>query len=220
MTQPAQPATQAVAPTGTPAQATPPAAPAPTPPAATPAAPAAPATQATPPAPPAPPWGDDANFDPQKAWNLVQNLRSEIDELKPFKQQVKAIEDANKTESQRLAEERDAALKTAADRNAELLRTRVARKFGISEADEALFLTATDEATLTAVAEALAARNPAATPPPPVNPTTPVAALRPGALPSPPPLSLPEQIAAAEAAKDWTLARQLKMQQLQALAQQ
>lgn len=29
-----------------------------------------------------PPWGSDAEFDPQKAWNLIQNLRAENGEAK------------------------------------------------------------------------------------------------------------------------------------------
>lgn len=43
--------------------------------------PAAPVDPAAPPAP-APPWGDDANFDPQRAWNLIQNVRNEFAEYK------------------------------------------------------------------------------------------------------------------------------------------
>lgn len=53
------------------------------------------------------------------------------------------------------------------------------------------------------------------------GPTTqrvPVEHLRPGGLPSPPPQTLAEQIATAERAGNWVLSRQLKSQQLTALA--
>lgn len=72
------------------AQAAPPAAPAPGPaapavppalagPAAgAPSAPPAPGPTTPPdPAAPTPPWGSDAEFDPNKAWNLIQNVRGE-----------------------------------------------------------------------------------------------------------------------------------------------
>lgn len=58
------------APAVPPALAGPAATPAPAAPAA--AAPVAPEAPATP-----PPWGEDANFDPAKAWSLIQNLRGE-----------------------------------------------------------------------------------------------------------------------------------------------
>jgi hypothetical protein len=75
-------------PNAMPANAAPPAAVAPPAPPA-PAAPAAAAPAVTPPvdpaaAPPAapaatevPPWGDDKDFDPKTAWNLIQNLRGD-----------------------------------------------------------------------------------------------------------------------------------------------
>ncbi|MDQ5860700.1 MAG: hypothetical protein M3536_00360 [Actinomycetota bacterium] len=58
-------ATMSVAP-GEPAPAAP-AAPVPAPPVAPPAAPAV-----------AKPWGDDSQFDPDKAWTLIENLRAEL----------------------------------------------------------------------------------------------------------------------------------------------
>ena len=39
-----------------------------------------------------PPWGDDANFNPEKAWSLIQNLRGDIDQLK----QRPVLDDATK----------------------------------------------------------------------------------------------------------------------------
>ncbi|KAB7752884.1 hypothetical protein [Mycolicibacterium mucogenicum] len=60
------------------------------------AEPAAAATSpAAAPATPAPPWGDDANFDPAKAWNLIQNLRSENKQLTTKVSEAKPILDAH-----------------------------------------------------------------------------------------------------------------------------
>lgn len=61
----------------------------------------------------APPWGDD--FNPEKAWNLIQGLRSDKEKLQSrevltpeLKQQVaqwQALEQASKTDLQRAQEE-------------------------------------------------------------------------------------------------------------------
>ena len=40
------------------------------------------------------PWGDDSEFDPQKAWTLIQNLRAEIAEGKTKHQDQIAAKDA------------------------------------------------------------------------------------------------------------------------------
>lgn len=47
-------------------------------------------------APAGPPWGSDAEFDAEKAWTLIQNLRGDVDRLK--------------AEKATLAQERDTAL--------------------------------------------------------------------------------------------------------------
>lgn len=69
------------------------------------------------------------------------------------------IEEASKSESQKLAERLSAAEKAAADAQRDALRFRIASKFQISDEDAELFLTAGDEDTLTKQAERLAARN-------------------------------------------------------------
>lgn len=160
-----------------------------------PAEPAAPQVAA-----PAPPWGADDQFDPAKAWSLIQNLRGDLEkqksrvaELAPYEQKVREAEDAQKSEVQRLTEQITALQATAQQREAEALRLRVALQHGIPDEDAAIFLTGTDEATLKAQAERLAAMRVPATPPPAGR--TPVEALRPGALPQAPALSLDEQIA-------------------------
>lgn len=65
------------------------------------------------------------------------------------------IEEAQKTEAQKLAEARDAALSEAQAAKAEAMRLRIATKFGISEDDADTFLTGSDEETLTKQAERL-----------------------------------------------------------------
>lgn len=41
---------------------------------------------------PTPPWGSDEDFNPEKAWNLIENLRAEA---KDAKAKVRDFEDAN-----------------------------------------------------------------------------------------------------------------------------
>jgi hypothetical protein len=79
--------------------------------------------------------------------------------LKGLQQQLADIEAAKLSDQERIALERDQA---AADRDAaraELLRYRVASRFGIADEDIELFLTGTDEETLTKQAERLAERS-------------------------------------------------------------
>lgn len=71
------------------------------------------------PAEPTKPWGDDADFDAEKAWTLIQNLRGdksktqiERDELAA---QIKAVEDAKLSDQDRIAKELEAAKAELAD---------------------------------------------------------------------------------------------------------
>lgn len=78
-----------------------------------------------PPAPAAPPWGDD--FDPAKAWSLVQNLRgdkdaqkaridalqAQIDEAKPLLDQAEQLRQANLTDVQAAQEQLTASQQAA-----------------------------------------------------------------------------------------------------------
>jgi regulator of protease activity HflC (stomatin/prohibitin superfamily) len=68
------------------------------------------------------------------------------------------IEESQKTEAQKTADRLAAAEKDAASARAEALRLRIASKFGIGDEDADLFLTGSDEATLTKQAERLTAR--------------------------------------------------------------
>lgn len=156
---------------------------------------------AAPPAPApaeAPPWGDD--FSPEKAWSLVQNLRSDKEKLAqrpvltPEQQQkldeYTRLEQASKSEAQRQQEAIEAANRARDAASAEALRLRIALKHGIPE-DDFGFLGAGDEEQLNALAERLAAKNAAAAQvaalppaPTPVPGQRPVEQLRPGATPT------------------------------------
>lgn len=68
---------------------------------------------------PAPPWGSDDQFDPAKAWSLIQALRTdkqalaersfgsadEFTQAKQAMQQVKALEDASRSDLEKQVEE-------------------------------------------------------------------------------------------------------------------
>lgn len=71
---------------------------------------------------------------------------------------LSAIEESQKTEAQRQSERIAALEAETAEARADALRMRVAAKHGISEDDAALFLTASDEETITRQAVRLAAR--------------------------------------------------------------
>lgn len=79
-------------------------------------------------------------------------------DLKSKADQLAKIEEANKTESQKLADAKAAAEKDAQEARAEAARLRVAAKYGISDDDADLFLTGTDTDTLTRQAERLSQR--------------------------------------------------------------
>jgi thioesterase domain-containing protein len=79
-------------------------------------------------------------------------------ENKSAAEKLAEIEEANKTEAQKAAERLAAAEKDAAAARAEALRFRIASKFSIGDEDADLFLTGTDEETLTRQAERLSAR--------------------------------------------------------------
>lgn len=68
------------------------------------------------------------------------------------------LEESQKTEAQKLADRATAAEMAAEEAKADALRWRVAAKHGISDEDAELFLTGSDEATLTKQAERLTER--------------------------------------------------------------
>lgn len=83
---------------------------------------------------------------------------SDYDDLKAKAAQLDAIEEANKSELEKANERADQAERDRDQQRVESLRWRVAAKHGITDADADLFLTGTDEETLTRQAERLAAR--------------------------------------------------------------
>lgn len=175
-------------------------------------------TPATPPA--QPPWERDSTpFDQARAWSLIQNkdnditqLKAQNAELRKYEEQVKAAEEAAKTELQRA---QDAAAKfelDAKEARLALLRNEVANREGkVLPAGLADRLRGSTKEELEADADALLASLPQPAAPVPTGaPHTPVEALRPGALPAPPAQGFDDQIAAATAAGDWQLAIALK----------
>lgn len=110
-----------------------------------------------------PPEGDDKpeTFDAE----YVKKLRSESakyrTEAKANEEAAKRlgeIEEANKTEAQKAADQLTAAQNDAAEARAEALRFRIASKFQVSDEDADLFLTGTDEESLTKQAQRLTDR--------------------------------------------------------------
>lgn len=84
---------------------------------------------------------------------------ADYDDLKAKAARLDEIEEANKTEQQKLAERLAEAEKSAEQARTEALRFKIASKFGVTDEDADLFLTGSDEETLTKQAERLAARN-------------------------------------------------------------
>lgn len=159
-----------------------------------------PATPAVPAAAPAPPWG--ADFDQERAWKLVQDLRADKEKLaaRPTltaEQQQQLAEydrlvELGKSEQQRLQEAATANAQRAAQAEADAIRWKVAATHSIPAEDFDLLGTGTEE-EITSRAQRIAAKNAAQaaaatpTPPTPVIPspvTRPVAQMHPGATPT------------------------------------
>jgi hypothetical protein len=162
----------------------------------TPAAPAVPAAPAPvePAAPPAPPWGED--FDPARAWQTIQNLREREKELEKApkltpEQQRKLdeytrLEEASKSDAQRLQEAEASARRDADTARADSLRLRVAIEHGLAKEDIDLLGSGTQEevtARAQRIAELRAAAVAAPPAPTPAPGQRPVEQLRPGATP-------------------------------------
>jgi hypothetical protein len=83
------------------------------------------------------PWGDDADFDPEKAWKLITNLREDVAKSKKangeLAAKVKDFEDASKTEQERAAEAAQTATQQAEAATREAARLRIALKKGLTE---------------------------------------------------------------------------------------
>lgn len=96
---------------------------------------------------------DTVEFWKQKAREQEKRAKDNSDAAR----RLAELEDAQKSETQRLTETADQARNEAAAARAEALRYRIASKHGISEDDAETFLTGADEESLIRQAERLAA---------------------------------------------------------------
>lgn len=105
------------------------------------------------------PWGDD--FDPERAWKLVENLRADQAKSKAklaeYDKAAQERADAEKSELERATERATRAEQALADREAAEKRKSVLDKHGLT-ADDAAFLAGVSDDDLDARAKALAAR--------------------------------------------------------------
>jgi hypothetical protein len=86
---------------------------------------------------PKPPWGSNEEFDPEKAWKLLQNVRADAEKAKADRealaQKVQQHEDATKSDTQKLEEKATSAEQRASKAEQEAARLRVALKKGLTE---------------------------------------------------------------------------------------
>lgn len=152
-------------------------------------APAAPEAAATPPEQQdpntLPQWARDAIT---KANREAANYRTQVNELKPRADQFSQLEEASKSEAQRLAEAAETARRDADTARAEAIRYKAAATHGIP-ADHFDLLGSGTEEEISARAEKLAqllaaSAAPQQQPPASAPPTRPVEQLRPGATPT------------------------------------
>lgn len=96
-----------------------------------------------------PPWGSDEEFDPKRAWSLIENVRAERDKFKgerdEYKGKVDKHEDASKTEQQRLEERAQNAEARVKPLEQEVFRLRVALKKGLTEVQAKRLVGETEE---------------------------------------------------------------------------
>ncbi len=108
-----------------------------------------------------PPWGDKENFDEERAWRLIQNLRAERDEARQERDELKAekaaAEDAKKTEAEKAAEAARKAQERAEKAERDLYVERAMRRHEIPE-DLAEFVSGKSEEEINERAERLAKR--------------------------------------------------------------
>ena len=122
-------------------------------------------TQNTDPAPAAEPQEGDRQpetFDAEYVKKLRAENAKHRTEAKANAEAAKRlaeIEEANKTEAQKAADRLAAAQRDAEQAKADALRWKIAAKFQVDDEDADLFLTGTDEETLTRQAQRLAVRD-------------------------------------------------------------
>jgi hypothetical protein len=162
-----------------------------------PTAPPTPAAPAQEPPAATPPWGTEENFDPARAWTLIENLRAEKERLSArppltAEQQTQLDEyqrlvEASQTEAERQANAVAAATRDAETARADAIRYKAAATYGIPEEHFDLLGKGSEEevsARAEKIRTLLAAQAAATTTPPTTPPSTrPVEQLRPGATP-------------------------------------
>lgn len=96
-----------------------------------------------------PPWGSDENFDPKRAWKLIQDVRGDLDKVKSDRDaaqaKVKEHEDATKSDQEKLEERASGAEKGEKDAKLEAAKLRVALKKGLDETQAKRLVGETEE---------------------------------------------------------------------------
>lgn len=139
--------------------------------------------------PPTPkPWGDDANFDPDRAWNLIEATRADREKLRIERDQLarekQEREDAAKSEEQKREERTTLAEQQAAAATRDAARLRVALKKGLTETQAKRLVGDTEEELEADADELLASFVPPEEEDGQEPPRRPRERLRPGAVPS------------------------------------
>lgn len=131
----------------------------PDPQAGTPAATATPDPQA---GPATPPWGDEKNFDAQRAWNLIQAKAADLERIKAerdtFKKAQDDAETAKLSDIQKAEKERDTARTEGQSAVIELARYKALVHYGLEE-DDLDFIGGTTPEAIDAAAKKYADRH-------------------------------------------------------------
>lgn len=134
------------------------------------------------------PWGDDKDFDPDKAWTLIVNLRGDVQKLKTerdhLRMQVKEHEDSTKSEQEKAAERAAAAEEKAATAARDAARLRVALDKGLTVAQAKRLVGETEEELAADADELLSTFKPGDDGGEKPTGTRPKENLRPGAAPA------------------------------------
>ncbi|MET9953515.1 hypothetical protein ABZ135_18460 [Streptomyces sp. NPDC006339] len=149
-----------------------------------------------------------------------KELEARLKELEPLAAKAQQLEDAKKSEAEKLTEKLTAAEKRALAAEEKALRLEVATAKGLTPAQAKRLVGSTKDELEADADELLASFG--GTPPADSSGKKPgrrpVEQLRPGGAPNPPAPSLAEQIAAAEKARNWAEASRLKTIQLMQMA--
>lgn len=147
---------------------------------------------------PKPPWGSDDEFDPDKAWKLIQNLRAEKEQLKPLAQKARELEESQKSEQEKLQERLASLEQDNKQATVETARLKVALSKGLSEVQARRLVGQTVEELEADADELLASFKPDE----PGN-RRPQERLRPGASPDAEPEPDPNKIADSILGRRW-----------------